>query len=250
MASAATAILVVEDDPALQDLLELHLGDLGYRVDVVGDGRQGLERARIGDYALVILDRMLPGMEGLAVCRALRAEGDTTPVLLLTARGEEGDKVGGLEGGADDYVTKPFSIRELLARVGALIRRRRLDHAEAEGDARRDLAFGPLVLSPQKRAATLDGTPVELTAKEFDLLALFARNPGRAFSRQELLDLVWGYQYAGYSHTVNSHINRLRGKIEPDPANPRFIRTVWGVGYRFAERGELDAGGEAARGAS
>jgi DNA-binding response OmpR family regulator len=239
--AAAASILVVEDDPALQDLLDLHLGDLGYRVDLVGDGRAGLERARVGDYALIILDRMLPGMEGLEVCRALRAEGVPTPVLLLTARGEEQDKVLGLDGGADDYVTKPFSIRELLARVGALIRRRRLDGTEHEGDARRDVTVGPLALSPQKRTVTLDGEPVDLTAKEFDLLALFARHPGRAFSRQELLDLVWGYQYAGYSHTVNSHINRLRGKIEPDPAHPRFIRTVWGVGYRFAEREELEA---------
>ncbi|MDX1419625.1 MAG: response regulator transcription factor [Rubricoccaceae bacterium] len=240
MASAAS-ILVVEDDPDLQDLLELHLGDLGYRVDLVGDGREGLDRARVGDYALVILDRMLPGLEGLEVCRRLRDEGIPTPVLMLTARGEEADKVAGLDGGADDYVTKPFAIRELLARVGALIRRRRLDGTEHEGDARRDVVVGPLALSPQKRTVTLDGAPVELTAKEFDLLALFARHPGRAFTRQELLDLVWGYQYAGYSHTVNSHINRLRGKIEPDPAEPRFIQTVWGVGYRFAEREELEA---------
>jgi DNA-binding response OmpR family regulator len=240
---AATAILVIEDDPDLQDLLALHMGDFGYRVDVVGDGREGLERARLGDYALVILDRMLPGMEGVEVCRRLRAEGILTPVLMLTARGEETDKVLGLDTGADDYVTKPFTLRELLARVGALIRRRRLDGTE-QGDARHDVAAGPLVLSPQKRTVTLNGAPVELTAKEFDLLALFARHPGRAFSRQELLDLVWGYQYAGYSHTVNSHINRLRAKIERDPAQPRFIRTVWGVGYRFAERDELD--GEAA----
>jgi DNA-binding response OmpR family regulator len=236
---ASTAILVVEDDPDLQDLLDLHLGDFGYRVDVVGDGREGIERARLGDYALVILDRMLPGMEGVEVCRRLRAEGVLTPVLMLTARGEEADKVLGLDTGADDYVTKPFAIRELLARVGALIRRRRLDGTE-HGDARHDIAVGPVVLAPQKRTVTLHGAPVELTAKEFDLLALFARHPGRAFSRQELLDLVWGYQYAGYSHTVNSHINRLRSKIEPDPAHPRFIRTVWGVGYRFAERDELD----------
>ena len=236
----AVSILVVEDDPDLQMLLDLHLGDLGYRVDLVGDGREGLERARVGDYALVILDRMLPGMEGLEVCRALRAEGVPTPVLMLTARSEESDKVVGLDGGADDYVTKPFSIRELLARVGALIRRRRLDGTEQEGDARRDLTIGPFALSPQKRTALLDGVPVELTAKEFDLLTLFARHPGRAFSRQELLDLVWGYQYAGYSHTVNSHINRLRAKIEPDPAHPRFIQTGWGIGYRFAERGELE----------
>ena len=237
---AQAAILIVEDDPDIADLVELHLSDLGYRVDVVDDGREGLERARVGDYALLILDRMLPGMDGLDICRQLRTEGIPTPILMLTAKSEEMDKVLGLDQGADDYVTKPFSVHELLARVKALIRRRRLDGTESEGDARRDIAIGPFELSPAKRTATLYGESVELTAKEFDLLALFARHPGRAFSRQELLDLVWGYQYAGYSHTVNSHINRLRGKIEREPDDPQFIRTVWGVGYRFAERDELE----------
>ncbi|MDX1439686.1 MAG: response regulator transcription factor [Rubricoccaceae bacterium] len=233
------AILIVEDDPDISDLLVLHLADLGYRVDTEKDGREGLERARIGDYTLIILDRMLPGLEGLEICRMLREEGIPTPILMLTAKSEEMDKVMGLDTGADDYVTKPFSIYELLARVKALIRRRRLDGTDSEGDARRDIHIGPLEMSPTKRSVVLDGEAVDLTAKEFDLLALFARHPGRAFSRQELLDLVWGYQYAGYSHTVNSHINRLRGKIEPDPEHPTFIRTVWGVGYRFAEAHEL-----------
>lgn len=238
MASAA-AILIVEDDPDIADLLEIHLSDMGYRVDAVGDGRDGLERARVGDYALIILDRMLPSMDGMDVCTTLRNEGIPTPILMLTAKSEEMDKVLGLDQGADDYVTKPFSVHELLARVKALIRRRRLDGTDNEGDARRDIEVGPLALSPSKRTVELYNKPVDLTAKEFDLLALFARHPGRAFSRQELLDLVWGYQYAGYSHTVNSHINRLRGKIEPEPEQPTFIRTVWGVGYRFAEEEEL-----------
>ena len=238
--SLQAAILIVEDDPDIADLLELHLSDLGYRVDVVADGREGLDRARVGDYALILLDRMLPSMDGLDVCRMLRTDGIPTPILMLTAKSEEMDKVIGLDQGADDYVTKPFSVHELLARVKALIRRRRLDGTESEGDARRDIEVGPLHISPSKRTVVLSGAAVELTAKEFDLLALFARHPGRAFSRQELLDLVWGYQYAGYSHTVNSHINRLRGKIEPEPEDPQFIRTVWGVGYRFAEREELE----------
>ena len=237
----AAAILIIEDDPDIADLVEIHLSDLGYRVDTVGDGRAGLDRARVGDYALIILDRMLPSMDGLKVCSTLRREGIPTPILMLTAKTEEMDKVLGLDMGADDYVTKPFSIHELLARVKALIRRRRLDGTENEGDARRDIDVGPLAISPAKRTVELNNEPVDLTAKEFDLLALFARHPGRAFSRQELLDLVWGYQYAGYSHTVNSHINRLRSKIEPEPEHPRFIRTVWGVGYRFAEEAELEA---------
>ena len=237
----AAAILIVEDDPDIADLVEIHLSDLGYRVDTAGDGQEGLDRARVGDYALIILDRMLPSMDGLDVCLALRREGIPTPILMLTAKSEEMDKVLGLDVGADDYVTKPFSVHELLARVKALIRRRRLDGTDNEGDARRDIAVGPLAISPAKRTVELHHEPIELTAKEFDLLALFARHPGRAFSRQELLDLVWGYQYAGYSHTVNSHINRLRGKIEPEPEHPTFIRTVWGVGYRFAEEEELAA---------
>ncbi len=237
----AAAILIVEDDPDIAGLLELHLSDLGYRVDSEGDGREGLERARVGDYALIILDRMLPSMDGLDICSALRNEGIPTPILMLTAKSEDMDKVLGLDRGADDYVTKPFSVHELLARVKALIRRRRLDGTDNEGDARRDIEVGPLAISPTKRTVALSDKPIELTAKEFDLLTLFARHPGRAFSRQELLDLVWGYQYAGYSHTVNSHINRLRGKIEPEPEHPTFIRTVWGVGYRFAEEEELAA---------
>ncbi len=239
----ADAVLVVEDDPALADLLALHLRDLGFRVDVAADGADGLARALVGDYALVVLDRMLPRREGLDVCRALRRQGVATPVLMLTAKSEDDDKVDGLDAGADDYVTKPFSVRELMARVNALLRRRRLDATASE--ATDEVRVGPLRLSLPKRQAAVEGRALELTAMEFDLLALFARNPGRAFSRQELLDLVWGYHYAGYSHTVNSHINRLRAKLEPEPERPRFIRTVWGVGYRFAEPHEFDADGRA-----
>lgn len=230
------AILLVEDEPDLADLVRIHLSDLGYRVDAVADGALGLQRALAQPYALIILDVMLPGLDGLEVCRQLRASQRATPILMLTAKSEEVDKILGLELGADDYVTKPFSIRELVARVRALLRRVELDQPEA---APAELAFGDLVIQPLKRKVQVAGEPVELTAKEFDLLHLFAQHPGRAFSRQELLDKVWGYQYAGYSHTVNSHINRLRSKIEPDPATPRYVQTVWGVGYRFAEEEEL-----------
>jgi DNA-binding response OmpR family regulator len=181
---------------------------------------------------------MLPGMSGTEVCRQLREKERTTPILMLTAKSEERDKVLGLDLGADDYVTKPFSIRELLARVRALLRRVELDQPE---EAPAEIAFGDLVIEPAKRKVQVAGENVELTAKEFDLLNLFAQHPGRAFSRQELLDKVWGYQYAGYSHTVNSHINRLRSKIETDPSAPRYVQTVWGVGYRFAEEGDLAA---------
>ncbi len=233
--NATPAILLVEDEPDIADLLSLHLGDLGYRVDAVRDGALGFQKALAEPYALVILDLMLPGMNGIEVCKALRSAGRTTPILMLTSKSEEVDKVLGLELGADDYVTKPFSIRVLIARVRALLRRVELDQPEV---AVSELAFGDLRIEPAKRKVYVRGEAVELTAKEFDLLVLFAQHPGRAFSRQELLDKVWGYQYAGYSHTVNSHINRLRSKIEPDPAAPCYVQTVWGVGYRFTEEGD------------
>ena len=231
-------ILLVEDEPDIADLLSIHLGDLGYRVDAVADGALGLQKALSHAYALIILDLMLPGMNGLEVCKQLRASERATPILMLTSKAEEVDKVLGLELGADDYVTKPFSIRELIARVRALLRRVELDQPES-GEAE-ELVFGDLRIEPAKRKVSAAGEPVELTAKEFDLLAIFALHPGKAFSRQELLDKVWGYQYAGYSHTVNSHINRLRSKIEPDPSTPRYVQTIWGVGYRFTEAAELE----------
>lgn len=237
------AILLVEDEPDIADLLTLHLSDLGYRIDAVADGALALQKALATPYALIILDLMLPHLSGTEVCRQLRERERTTPILMLTAKSEERDKVLGLDLGADDYVTKPFSISELLARVRALLRRVELDQPH---EASAEISFGGLVIEPAKRKVQVEGEAVELTAKEFDLLTLFARNPGRAFSRQELLDKVWGYQYAGYSHTVNSHINRLRSKIEPDPSTPRYVQTVWGVGYRFAEEEELAAGDDAA----
>jgi DNA-binding response OmpR family regulator len=162
------------------------------------------------------------------------------PILMLTARSQEIDRVLGLEIGADDYVTKPFSIRELVARVKALLRRVQADREAAETMADKGrVEIGDLAMDFDKRRVTRAGAPVELTAKEFDLLALFSRTPGRTYSRTDLLNLVWGYQFEGYEHTVNSHINRLRAKIEEDPAHPRYLKTVWGVGYRFAEPAEL-----------
>jgi DNA-binding response OmpR family regulator len=239
-APAQAKILVIEDDPDLARLLQIHLGDLGYEVVIVGDGRQGLEQALEGPYALVILDLMLPGLDGFEVCKRIRSEDRVLPILMLTSKAEELDKVLGLELGADDYMTKPFSIRELLARVKALFRRIEVAQEKSqETNANGELLYDELVIDLEKHKVTLRGETIELTAKEFDLLALFACNPGRAYSRQELLDLVWGYQYSGYSHTVNSHINRLRSKIELDPASPRYIKTVWGLGYRFVEPEEL-----------
>lgn len=231
-------ILLVEDDDDIADLLELHLGDQGHQVEAVGNGDEGLERALDGAYDLIILDIMLPGTDGFDICRRLRQEKCPTPILMLTAKTEEVDKVLGLELGADDYITKPFSIREVLARVKAIFRRVEVDR-ESEQDDAAPIEFGDLFIEPEKRKVTVDDTAVDLTSKEFELLMLFAQNPGRAYSRDELLDQVWGYQYSGYSHTVNTHINRLRNKIEHDPSEPKYVKTVWGVGYRFAEREEL-----------
>ncbi len=235
----ATRILIIEDDPHVADLVEIHLKDLGCELARAHDGPSGLALALRNDYALIILDLMLPGMDGLALCKRLREKNALVPVLMLTAKAEEFDKVLGLELGADDYLTKPFSIRELMARIKALLRRREAarEHV-AKPHANEELCFDDLKIFLNKRKVTLAGRSLELTAKEFDLLALFASHPGRAYSRGELLDLVWGHQFEGYEHTVNSHINRLRGKIEKDPAQPAYIQTVWGVGYRFAEKEE------------
>jgi DNA-binding response OmpR family regulator len=229
-----TRILLIEDDPEIAGLVQLHLRDEGYAVERCATGGEGLQRALQDGWGLVILDLMLPGLSGLEVCRRLREEARAVPILMLTAKSEEIDKVLGLELGADDYLTKPFSVRELLARIKALLRRARM----AEGPAATpgpELRCDSLTVNLEKRRVVLHGKPVELTAKEFDLLALFASHPGKPFNREQLLNQVWGYSYAGYEHTVNSHINRLRAKIEADPSHPRYILTVWGFGYRFAD---------------
>ena len=232
-------ILLVEDDQEIADLLKYHIQDMELQLDVAADGETGLRKALENEYELVILDIMLPKMDGLEVCKRIRREKRSLPILMLTAKSEEVDKILGLELGADDYMTKPFSIRELFARIKALRRRMsaiKEDQRQGEKDV---VQLGALTLDPTKRKVTVDGETVLLTAKEFDLLNLFATNPGKAFSREQLLNTVWGYQFSGYEHTVNSHINRLRAKIEKDPANPVYIKTVWGIGYRFVEPEEL-----------
>jgi DNA-binding response OmpR family regulator len=233
------AILVIEDDPDIRSLVELHLTDAGHRVDVEASGTQGLERALSGEYELVILDLMLPGIDGLEICRRLRAEQRHMPILMLTARSTEVDRVVGLEMGADDYLTKPFSVRELMARVKALFRRVETYGGEVAGSSVETIRAGEMTINQARRDVRIGGHAINLTAKEFDLLVHFASHPGQVFTRSQLLDRVWGYAHEGYEHTVNTHINRLRGKIEPDPASPRYIITVWGVGYRFPGTDEL-----------
>ena len=233
-------ILVVEDDANLVELLSMHLRDAGMRVEHAASGDEGLRKAQGDGIATVILDLMLPGLDGLAVCRALRRAQNPVPILMLTARSEEMDTVLGLELGADDYMTKPFSPRELVARVKALLRRSALAESE-DGTTADSIRVGDLVIDVARHRVFRSGTEIGLTAREFELLAFLARHPGQAFTREQLLDRVWDYSHGGYSHTVNSHINRLRGKIEDDPSSPRFVRTVWGFGYRFAEARELEA---------
>ncbi len=225
-------ILVVEDDKDIAGLVSLHLRDGGHEVTVVHDGEDGLNEALSGRYELLVLDIMLPNVDGLELCRHVRTKQPEVLILMLTAKSAEIDRVLGLEIGADDYLTKPFSIRELQARVKALLRRKEKVAVSAEVSSL--LELGNLTIDFDKHEVKLSGEAVSLTAKEFDLLAQFARNPGRVYTRTQLLDLVWGSGYEGFEHTVNSHINRLRAKIESNPAEPTYIQTVWGVGYKFA----------------
>lgn len=231
----AHKILVIEDDKDIAQLIRLHLEDLNCEVDLLHDGNKGLEQAIGKAYDLIILDLMLPGMEGLEVCRRVRTKSNYTPILMLTAKSSELDRVLGLEVGADDYLTKPFSIRELLARVKAIFRRVEALAVQAAPVAQKIIRAGALTIDVEARKVTLADKEVELTAKEFALLLQFAQHPGKVYTRSQLLDLVWNYGHDGYEHTVNSHINRLRAKIERDPAHPDYIRTVWGVGYKFID---------------
>jgi DNA-binding response OmpR family regulator len=235
-------VLVVEDDPDIASLVALHLGDLGCDVKLARDGLSGLAEAQQGDYDLLVLDLMLPGLEGLEITRRIRESSRYTPILMLTAKSSEIDRVVGLEVGADDYLTKPFSIRELLARVKALFRRVEAvtAAARAEEEEEKEIRYRGLAIDVGKRRVELEGSEVELTAKEFDLLVHFARHPGRVYTRSELLDRVWGYAHDSYQHTVNSHINRLRAKIEKDPAHPEYVLTVWGVGYKFNDSADKE----------
>jgi DNA-binding response OmpR family regulator len=225
-------VLVVEDEPDVAALLRLHLGELPADVRVARDGEQGLALALAQDWDAIVLDLRLPRLGGLDVCREIRASGRTVPILILTARVTESDRVQGLDLGADDYVGKPFSVLELRARLRALLRR--AGHsAPALPAATHSMHFGALHIDGTRHCATLGGRDLALTPREWELLRFFATHPGQAFTRAQLLDRVWGYGHDGYNHTVNSHINRLRAKLGDDGSVCAFIHTVWGVGYRF-----------------
>lgn len=226
-------VLVIEDDKSIADLLEIHLKDLNCEVTTNLDGSEGLKTATSEPFDLIVLDLMLPKVDGLEICKEVRRKDIYTPILMLTAKSEEMDKVLGLEVGADDYLTKPFSIREFIARAKAILRRVEAIQKEIGSDA--DIKVNDLTIEASKRKVTLRGDRIDLTPKEFDLLHLLASHPGKTYTREQLLNILWGYQYNGYEHTVNSHINRLRSKIEPDISKPTYILTSWGVGYRFNE---------------
>ena len=232
-------VLVVEDEAHIRDLIVLHLGLEGFETEPVGDGQEALARASAGSYDLIILDLMLPGMDGLAICRAVRREGPNqdVPILMLTARREESDKVLGLESGADDYLAKPFGIRELVARARALLRRPRRSQLQAEAAAagERPVEVHGLHIDPARRRVRVRGEDVELTAQEFRLLFVLATHPGIVFSREALLTRVWPDQTFVTERSVDSLVKRLRRRIEKDPANPDIILTVWGSGYKCAD---------------
>ncbi len=226
-------ILIVEDDGDIAELLQLHLRDEGYAISHAADGNRGMAMLEQGGWGALILDLMLPGVDGLEICRRARTMTRYTPIIIISARSSEVHRVLGLELGADDYLAKPFSMLELVARVKALFRRQEAMSRNLRMDAG-VLSFNDLTIDPIAREVHLHQQPVELTPREFDLLYFFARHPGQVFSRLSLLNQVWGYQHEGYEHTVNTHINRLRIKIERNPAEPERILTVWGMGYKFA----------------
>ena len=234
-------ILVAEDQADIRELLVMNLRTAGYQVSAVGDGAQALARQLESPADLLVLDLMMPRMDGLEVCKALRAKGSAAPILMLTAKSTELDRVLGLELGADDYLTKPFSLAELLARVKALLRRADLLAAAQENaqTAGRGAAIrnGELEILPAKRQVRCRGALLDFTALEFDLLLHFASHPGHVFSRAQLLNAVWGYTHDGYEHTVTTHINRLRAKLEADPMRPEIILTARGAGYKMRDTG-------------
>lgn len=228
-------ILVVDDEKMLVKGIKFNLENEGYQVEPCYDGAAAVEQARTGEYDLIILDRMMPEMDGLTACQQIRMF-STVPIIMLTARGEDADKLLGFESGADDYITKPFNILELKARVRALLRRSGVTAAKSGGHEDGTLLTkGRITLDTAKREAQKDGVPVELTMKEYDLIEFFMKRPGKVFSRETLLDLVWDYDYQGDIRTVDVHIRRLREKLEPNPAQPEYILTKWGVGYYFVD---------------
>lgn len=227
-------ILVVDDEKMLVKGIKFNLENEGYQVDSCYDGASAVEQAHSGEYDLIILDLMMPEMDGLTACQHIRMF-STVPIIMLTARSEDADKLLGFESGADDYLTKPFNILELKARVRALLRRSSLTAAQVDAQEAAVLTKGHITLDISKREARKDGVPVELTMKEFDLIEFFMRKPGKVFSRENLLNLVWGYDYQGDIRTVDVHIRRLREKLEQNPAQPEYILTKWGVGYYFVD---------------
>lgn len=231
-------ILIIEDDLDIADMLGVHLREERYQIVHCARGDEGLRRLEAETWDALILDLMLPGVDGLEICRRARAMARYTPIVIISARSSETQRIVGLELGADDYLAKPFSVLELVARVKALLRRVAALAKDGPSEAGASLRQGGLRIDPLARVAALAGTALELTPREFDLLHFFARHPGKVFSRMALLDAVWGYNHEGYEHTVNTHINRLRAKIEADPAEPRCIVTVWGHGYKFLPPGE------------
>ena len=235
--SSQKQVLVVEDEPHIRDLVCLHLGLEGYACVPVGDGREALKLAAERPFDLVVLDLMLPGVDGVTICRSIRRQGANrdVPILMLTARREESDKVLGLESGADDYLTKPFGMRELVARVGALTRRVRAPLADRDGTSQRPLDIHGIELDPARRAVRVRGSDVRVTRQEFNLLYLLASSPGIVFTRERLLAKVWQGQAYVTGRSVDTLVKRLRRKIEADPASPQLIVTVWGDGYKFAD---------------
>jgi two-component system response regulator VicR len=226
-------ILVVDDERTLVKGIKFNLENEGYQVDCGYDGEEAVSLAKTGGYDLMILDLMMPKKDGLQACQEIRMF-STVPIIILTARSEDADKLMGFESGADDYITKPFNIMELKARIRALLRRASIASPQEGGDGGR-LVRGHIAVDTEKRRAENDGAPVELTMKEFDLIEFLMKNPGKVYSREQLLNLVWGYDYQGDIRTVDVHIRRLREKLERDPANPEYIITKWGVGYYFAD---------------
>jgi two-component system OmpR family response regulator len=228
-------IVFVEDDVHIAALVAAELRDIGSKVDWCSNAASGIQRFAVGPISLIILDLNLPDGDGLQVCETIRATDRLTPILMLTARATKQDVIRGLELGADDYLAKPFDTLELIARVRALLRRAHVNRASAIKEAvPKQIRRGALLIDETNREIRINARSVELTAKEFDLLLLFAKHPGRTFTRDELLGRVWGDSFEGYEHTVNTHINRLRSKVEKEAKHPVMIETVWGVGYRFA----------------
>ncbi|HYE66168.1 MAG TPA: response regulator transcription factor [Pyrinomonadaceae bacterium] len=230
-----TSLLVVEDDENISTAISEYFSRAGYSVKTAEDGLAGVQAALHDHPDAVVLDLMLPKMDGLAVCRELREKAPYIPILMLTAKDDVVDKVLGLEMGADDYITKPFSLRELEARIKSVLRRVRTSGSTDGAGEEAPIVRGKLRIDPSKREVMVGERQVELTPKEFDLLRLFASNPGRVFPRKYLLEKIWDYSYEGYDRTIDSHINRLRAKIEENPENPQMVLTVWGIGYKFSD---------------